>query len=362
MTGQAPVPLRARSRPPVAADASSRPIGRIISITPPLGLPPVPVPDDNPLTAETVELGRRLFFEKRFSLDGTVSCASCHDPKAGGADPSQFSIGVGGQVGGRNAPPVFNSAYNATQFWDGRASSLEQQAEGPVQNPVEMAHSLVGVERRLASDPTYIRLFELAFGPGRITYTMVERSIASYERTLLSGNSAFDRYFYGGDKTAMNESAIRGLKWFTTIPLDQPSCANCHRIFPDGATFAEARFHNTGVAWDPVKGVLKDLGRAAIDGLRQNSGAFRTSSLRNIALTAPYMHDGSMKTLDEVLNFYFQGGVHNPFISGALPGHVDGEPLTIPEADVPQAKRDLIEFLKALTGQVPPNAFAPEGH
>jgi cytochrome c peroxidase len=359
LTGQAPIPIRARSRPPLATDAGSRPIGRIITITPPLGLPPVPVPDDNPLTAETVDLGRRLFFEKSFSIDGTVSCATCHIPGAGGADPDRFSEGVDGQLGRRNAPTVFNAAYNPTQFWDGRASSLEQQAEGPVQNPVEMAHSLIGVERRLAANPTYVRLFELAFGPGRITFTMVEKSIASYERTLLSGNSAFDRYFYGGDKTAMNESAIRGLAWFTTIPLDQPSCANCHRIFPDSATFAEARFHNTGVAWDPLTGTLKDIGRGAFSSNRLDQGAFRTPTLRNIALTAPYMHDGSMKTLEEVLDFYFKGGVHNPFISGALPGHVDGEPLTVPADQVPQAKRDIIEFMKALTGNIPANASAP---
>jgi cytochrome c peroxidase len=318
------------------------------------------VPDDNPLTAETVALGRRLFFDKRFSMDNSTSCASCHDPNAGGADPNRVSVGVNGQLGSRNAPTVFNAAYNPTQFWDGRASSLEQQAEGPVQNPVEMAHSLVGVERRLASDPAYVRDFELAFGPGRITYSMVEKSISAYERTLLSGNSAFDRYFYGGDKTAMNESAIRGLGWFTTIPLDQPSCANCHRIFPTSATFAEERFHNTGGAWDPLTGTLKDIGRGAFSSNRLDQGAFRTPTLRNIALTAPYMHDGSMKTLEEVLDFYFQGGVHNPFISGALPGHVDGEPLTVPAAEVPQAKRDIIEFMKALTGNVPANAFAPE--
>jgi cytochrome c peroxidase len=359
LSGQAPLPLRARSRVAVEPDAGAMPIGRVITIKPPLGLPPVPVPADNPVTQETVDLGHRLFFDTRLSLDNTVACASCHLPNVAGASSEQFARGVGRQLGTRNVPSVFNAAYNATQFWDGRATSLEQQVEGPVENPVEMAHSITGVERRLAGDPSYVRLFEAAFGPGRITRTMIGKSIAAYERTLLSGNSPFDRYYYGGDKKALSASAIRGLKLFTTIPLDQPSCANCHRIFPNGATLAEARFHNTGVAWDTNTRTVKDPGRAAITGKPQDSGAFRTPTLRNVALTAPYMHDGSMKTLEEVVDFYFKGGVHNPYISGALPGHFDELALTIPEADRPQAKADLIEFMKSLTGETPANAGPP---
>ena len=358
LAGEAPIPIRARTRA-AQAEASPKPIGKPLVVKAPLGLPPVPVPPDNPITTETVELGRKLFFEKRFSLDGTVSCSSCHDPNKGGADPRQFSEGMNKQVGNRNAPTVFNAAYNPTQFLDGRAATLEEQAEGPVQNPVEMSHTLIGVERRLAADPEYIKLFEKAFGPGRITYKMAAKAIAAYERMLVSGNSPFDRYYYGGDKKAMNASAIRGLKLFTTIPLDTPACGNCHRIGPESATFAEPRFHNTGVAWDPEKGELKDPGRSAISGNRQDKGAFRTPTLRNIALTAPYMHDGSMKTLEDVVDFYLKGGVHNPFISGALPGHAEEEPVNIPEAEKPQVKKDLVEFMKALTGDLPPLAQPP---
>jgi cytochrome c peroxidase len=355
---QSTIPFRARTKPNAEPPARRAfPIGRPMTIPTPLGLPPVPIPADNPPTAETVALGHRLFFDKIFSRDNTVSCASCHDPKAGGADPRQFSEGVDGLKGNRNAPAIFNAAYNDTQFWDGRAVSLEHQAEGPVGNPVEFAHSLSGVVRKLMGNPVYVDLFAKAWGPGPITYEMVAKSIASYERTLVSGNSPFDRYQYGGDRTAMSESAIRGLRLFLDPSLKAANCISCHRIDEKFATFAEERFHNTGVAWDPRRGILMDMGRWAIVQRIRWQGAFRTPTLRNITLTGPYMHDGSMKTLEEVIDFYFEGGRPNPWISNDMPD--PGLP-DIPRDQQPQAKRDLVEFMKHLNGEVPALAGPPE--
>jgi len=353
------LPLRARSRAaavPGATAAPARPIGAPIAIPAPLGLPPVPIPPENPPTADTVALGRRLFFDKILSRDRTLSCASCHDPKHGMADPNPSSTGYLNQKGNRNAPTVLNAAYATPLFWDGRAPTLEKQAEGPVENPIELAHSLTGVERRLMSDPAYVALFAKAWGPGPITYDMVGKSIASYERTLVSGNSPFDRYYFGGDKTAMNESAIRGLQFFLDPSLRAANCVSCHRIDEGHATFTEARFHNTGVAFEAATGAIKDPGRSAINGDGRLTGGFRTVTLRNIALTAPYMHDGSMKTLEEVVDFYFEGGRTNPHISNDMPQ--PGLP-GIPKEQQPQAKKDLVEFMKALTGDMPPGASAP---
>ena len=328
------------------------PVGKPVTIPTPLGLPPVPIPADNPPTAETIALGRQLFNEKFLSRDHTVACASCHDSKTGFSDPRQFSAGVDRQLGGRHSMSLLNAAYHVTQFWDGRALSLEQQAEFPVRDPKEMAHSLVGVERRAAANPEYVRLFAQAFGPGPITYDMVAKSLASYERTLLSGNSAFDRYYYGGDKTAMSASAIRGLELFKDFTLDGPNCISCHRIEDKFATFTEPRFHNTGVSVDPATSEMRDLGRFEVTGDKKDQGAFKVLTLRNVALTAPYMHDGSMKTLEEVVDFYFEGGRKNPYLSGVVPHH--GVP-NIPVAKRGEARADLVAFMKALTGDMPAN-------
>ncbi|MEZ5357133.1 MAG: cytochrome c peroxidase, partial [Bryobacteraceae bacterium] len=252
---------------------------------------------------------------------------------------------------------VVNAVYSFSFFWDGRSLSLEQQARGPVQNPVEMAHSLEGVGRKLAADPTYVRMFERAFGPGAIVFDMVAKSIASYERTLISGNSPFDRYYYGKDQTAMNESAIRGLKQFLDATLDGPNCVSCHRIEPEHAIFTEVRFHNTGVAVDTATGAIRDRGRFLVTNAQKDLGAFKVPTLRNIALTAPYMHDGSMTTLEEVVRFYFQGGRPNPQLSGVMP-HA---PLHhLPPESQPQAVIDLVEFMKALTGEPPPLGSPPD--
>ncbi len=356
------IPPRARSyREPLAKRAKVFPIGKPVAIPAPLGLPPVPIPPDNPPTADTIALGRKLFFDKILSRDNTIACASCHDPKAGMADPRQFSLGVGEAKGTRNAPTVINAVYNNTQFWDGRAVSLEAQAEMPVPNDVEMQHSLVGVERRLNADPAYRALFEKAWGPGPITYEMAAKSIASYERALVAGNSPFDRYRYGGDKTAMNASAVRGMKLFMNPSLNGPSCISCHRIDEKYATFTDARFHNTGVAWNAETQQMTDQGRQAIhpnERGRQTIGAFKPPTLRNIALTAPYMHNGSMKTLEEVVDFYFEGGRKNPSLSQDAP-RLPFEASIVAPGQEAQAKRDIVEFLKALTSPLPALASAP---
>ncbi|MFB3922102.1 MAG: cytochrome-c peroxidase [Terriglobia bacterium] len=328
-----------------------KPIGAPIQIVAPLGLPPVPIPADNPPTAETVALGRRLYYDTALSVDNTISCASCHDPKFGFGDGHQFSDGVRGQKGDRNSPTVLNAAYYTTQFWDGRAGTLEQQAEGPVQNPVEMAHTLKGVEQRLNADPTYKAEFKKAFGADVITYDMVAKSIASFERTVVSGNSPFDKYLYGGDKKALSASARRGLEVFRNPK--RGNCAVCHTIDEKFALFTDNKFHNLGVGVKlNVNGEteLTDLGRFKVTNTEADKGAFRTPSIRNIALTAPYMHDGTHKNLKEVLDFYVGGGNSNP--------HRDKEihPLDFLTG---QEQADLIEFMKSLTGEMPPDVGPP---
>jgi cytochrome c peroxidase len=325
-----------------------RPLGTAITIDHPLGLPPVPVPADNPPTAETIVLGRRLYYDPILSADNTVSCATCHSPDQGFGDGKPVSDGIRGQKGGRNAPTVFNAAYYTLQFWDGRASSLEEQAEGPVQNPIEMGHTLEGAVRKLSADPSYRAGFERAFGPGPITYEMVGKAIASFERTVISGNSPFDRYFYGGDKKALSPLAQLGLEVFRDP--QRGNCTACHTIEASHALFMDNKFHNLGVGADG--GELQDLGRYDVTKNDADRGAFKTPSLRNIALTAPYMHDGSLATLKDVVDFYVGGGNSNPHLDKDLRPL---ESLTRRERDA------LVAFMESLTGEIPPEVGAPGG-
>lgn len=287
----------------------------------PLGLPPLEV-KHKPSAAE-VALGKKLFFDRKLSADGTIACASCHNPETGFADARRVSLGVGGKPGKRNAPTVLNAAYWQRQFWDGRAGSLEEQAAGPIGNSLEMDHKTESLLAKLNADPEYVK----AFG-GKIEMERVLAAIAAYERTLLSGNSAADRYLYGGDKSALSPAAVEGLKVFGR------HCVSCHRMEGQFGLFTDQRFHNLGVGVN-AEGELTDLGRG--------KGEFRTPSLRNVARTAPYMHDGSLKTLREVVDFYIGGGNSNPYL----------DPLIRP-FELSVAERDgLIAFLESLNGELP---------
>jgi cytochrome c peroxidase len=326
--------------------ADLKPIGTVVEIAAPLGLPPVPFPADNPPTEETISLGRRLYYDPALSVDNTVSCASCHSPEAGFSDGKPVSNGVSGKTGTRNSPTVFNSAYFEVQFWDGRSPSLENQAEGPVQNPVEMAHTLKGVEDRLNADASYREQFAKSFGPGPITYQMAEKAIASFERTVVSANSPFDRWKYGHDEKAVSDSVKRGFLVFSS--KDKGNCTACHMVGEKTALFTDNKFHNIGVGADIDK--LNDEGRYAVSKNEADRGAFKTPSLRNVALTGPYMHDGSLKTLKDVIDYYIGGGNSN--------AHLDKN-IRVLDFLSGQERADLQAFLESLTGEMPPNVGPP---
>ena len=240
------------------ASSPVMPAGKPVQIKAPLGLPPVPIPVDNPPTEDSIALGRRLYYDPQLSVDGTISCASCHAPQFAFSDDEPTSEGVGKKHGTRHAPTVINSAYSPLQFWDGRAPSLEEQAKGPMANPVEMAHTLDGVVKRLQADPKYPALFKKAWGTDQITIEMVAKSIASFERTVIAGDSPFDRFYYGHDSRALSPEAQRGLKIF--VDAKKGNCAVCHTIGKDSALFTDNRFHNLGVGAD-TRGNLSDVGR-----------------------------------------------------------------------------------------------------
>ena len=315
-----------------------KPLGTPLPTPESLGLPPVPVPADNPVTEDTVKLGQVLFFTTKLSKDGTISCASCHNPAKGFADPNPGSLGMGGQKGDRNAPSVQFAAYSPTQFWDGRAATLEEQALGPIANPIEMGHSLEGMEISLKADAQLTELFQKAFGAPP-SQAGVAKALAAFERMLPRGNSPFDKFQYGHDPKALNESAKRGLAIFKDPK--KGNCAVCHTIEAQYALFSDGKFHNLGVGMDE-NGELKDLGRYKVTKNDADRGAFKTPILRNVAQTAPYMHDGSQKTLKEVVDFYVGGGNSNP--------HLDKEikPLT---GLSKQDREDLVAFLESLTSE-----------
>jgi len=336
-----------------------------------LGLPPVPIPANNPQTVVKTELGDKLFHDKRFSVDGTVSCAKCHDDKQAFTDGLAVSVGHNGLTGTRNAPTVLNAAFNRSQFWDGREPDLEGQSKQPLINPVEHGLADYGpILDIIRKDAYYPAAFKTVFGVNseKITIDDVAKAIASFERTLVSGNSPFDRYYFKGQTDAMTEAQIRGFKLF----VGQGRCVSCHTIEQDHALFTDGRFHNIGIGINQIqqdvprlakafleaknKGgnvdvmVLSDkksseLGRFAVTDELSEIGAFKTPSLRNIELTAPYMHDGSLKTLKDVMIHYNNGGFNkagehvNDFLSGGI------RPLNLTDAQLD----DLAVFMKALT-------------
>ena len=326
---------------------SDRPIGAVVDIRAPLGLPPVPIPADNPPTAETIALGRKLFYDMRLSKDNTVSCASCHNPNLAFTDGRPLARGVGGMLGIRNAPTLLNAAYSPLQFWDGRAKSLEEQSAAPIENPLEMDQKHEVSVSKIGKDPAYQAEFAQAFGPGTVTLSKIQKSLASFERTLLSGNSPFDQYQYGGNKQALSPAAIHGLAIFQDP--QKGNCAVCHTIDKNYALFTDGKFHNTGAGVNGA-GDFTDLGRFNSTKIVTTKGEFKTPTLRDIALSAPYMHDGSLKTLHDVVDFYAGGGNSNPFLDKEM------KPLNLSAQD----RADLVKFLESLTGDMPTNAGPPE--
>ena len=298
----------------------------------PQGLPKLAVPADNPMTAEKVELGKLLYFDKRVSKDGTLSCATCHNPQEGWAEHEPTSTGIDKQKGGRNSPTVINSAYATAQFWDGRAASLEAQAVGPVANPIEMGSSMDAVIERFSKIPGYQERFQKVFGTP-VTEKGFAQAIAAFERTILSGNSPYDQ-FKAGNKNAMTEAQQRGLKTF-----EKSGCANCHTA----PLFSSYEYYNAGVDADKPK---PDEGRKAVTKKDEDTGAFRVPSLRDVANTAPYFHDGSVKSLEEAVALMAAGGKDNPHRSSDFDA-VRESKLTAAD------QKDLVEFLKALSGKYP---------
>lgn len=299
----------------------------LISI--PLGLEPeFRVPKENPLTPEKVSLGRKLFFDPILSKNQAISCATCHEAGHGFASSTALPIGVDGHPGRRNAPSLFNRVYAQIFFWDGRSPSLEAQALLPIQSPTEMGTSLDEMITRIRRREEYRQAFGAAFSDG-ISAKNLAAALASFERTLLSGNSPVDR-FRNGDVPAISISVRQGMWLFESRGL----CWKCHA----GRNFTDENFHNTGVSWG--KSPL-DLGRFEFTKEDGDRGRFKTPTLRNVAKTGPYMHDGSVGTLKEVVQFYNRGGSPNPNLDPIL------RPLDLSEDDV----QNLVSFLDALTGE-----------
>jgi cytochrome c peroxidase len=324
------------------------------------------VPSDNPMTRAKVELGRQLYFDKRLSVDATVSCADCHHPDHGYGFDTQFGVGVRGQTGNRNSPVSFNRIVSKAQFWDGRADSLEAQAVGPIANPIEMGNTHVAVVKFLGDNPGYRMQFQKVFGRDP-NIDDVGRAIAAFERVLVSGMSPYDaneplrklqeafaddladpealkkddpelyaKYSQAkalADQHPMSDSAKRGRALFFNT---RSNCSACHV----GVNFSDELYHNLGVGMDQAK---PDLGRFEQTKQEKDRGAFKTPTLRNIAQSGPYMHDGSQKTLEEVVDWYDKGGHPNPFLSDKI------KKLGL----TAQEKADLVEFMKALTGPLP---------
>jgi cytochrome c peroxidase len=314
--------------------------------------------DKNTLTRAKVELGRQLYFDPRLSADSTVSCASCHNPAEGYTAHTTTGVGIRGQKGGRNSPVSFNRILSGPQFWDGRADSLEAQAVGPIQNPIEMGFTHEGVVKRLGEIPVYKKQFEKIFG--ELTIDRVGQAIAAFERVLVTAPSPYDygeqlRAFAGLDEDdiaedpelaakykaakeaaeahPMSESAKRGRDIFFT---EKGNCTACHV----GANLADEKYHNLGIGMDKEN---PDLGRFVVTKDEKDTGAFKTPTVRNVALTAPYMHDGSVATLEEVVDWYDKGGHPNPHLSDKI------RPLKL----TAEEKADLVEFMKACTGPTP---------
>ncbi|REJ66947.1 MAG: cytochrome-c peroxidase [Planctomycetota bacterium] len=350
------------------ADASNH---RTLQVTLPMGLAAGQESmvglAENSLTRAKIELGRQLYFDGRLSKDGTISCASCHHPDEGYTRQTQFGVGIDDQEGGRNSPASYNRILSAAQFWDGRAASLEEQAVGPIANPIEMGNTHENCVATLAEVPGYKLQFDTIFEDG-LNIDNVGKAIAAFERTIVTGPSPFDYYepvrslrevigediddleglradepdlvadyekaLAASEKHPMSESAIRGREIFFG---NRGQCTACHV----GANLSDEKYHNLGVGMDKEK---PDLGRFEVTKVAADTGAFKTPTIRNVALTAPYMHDGSQKTLAEVVAWYNEGGHPNEHLSK------DVRKLNLSEQDM----KDLVAFMEACTGEFTP--------
>ena len=305
----------------------------------PQGLNPIrPIPADNPLTIEKVQLGRRLFFDPILSANYQVSCASCHLPNFHFASPDPLALGIQGSRGKRHAPSLVNGAYGRSFFWDGRVKTLEEQALKPIENPLELGFQVDSAVQRLNQDEQYQALFQKAFTDGT-NRTNLARALASFQRVLLAGNNPVDR-FMAGDYAALTDSERQGMWLFDS----RAGCWKCH----SGPNFTDEKLHNTGISWQntsPDRGLFNHTGKAA------DQGKFKTPSLRNIAETRPYMHDGSITSLWHVIEFYNEGGNRNPHLDPAI------KPLQLTTDEIVH----LIEFLKALTSNSDYQAAPPAG-
>ena len=290
-------------------------------------LPPVVAPPNNPPSSAKILLGKQLYFDTRLSSDDTVSCATCHDPAKGWSDSGPTSTGIRGQLGGRRSPPVSNSTYNPLQFWDGRAASLEEQAKGPIQNPIEMGNTHEVMVRTLETVPGYVDAFKRVFGEGPMTVQQVADAIAAFERTVVTTDSKFDRYARG-DHAALTPVEKQGLEIFN----GKGHCTACHW----GANFSDGRFHNIGVTEKDPKN--PDLGRYVVTRNPRDMGRFKTPTVRDAARRAPYLHNGSEATLDALVEFYDRGGDARQ--------HLD--PLIVPLGLSRQEKTALVAFIRAL--------------
>ena len=298
---------------------------------PPLGLDLyMRVPDDNPLTPAKVALGRMLFFDSLLSEDQSLACATCHDPGRAFTDGRPVSVGVFGRRGTRNVPTLVNRTYGASFFWDGRITTLEEQVLQPIQDPKEMDITVGEVVVRLEHDRVYSDLFQTAFGR-EVNDGDLAKALASFVRTILSGDGPIDRHL-NGDRDTLTERQLQGLRLFR----GKGNCTACHL----GPTFSDEQFHNTGVAWSD--GEWLDDGRFGVTGEETDRGRFKTPTLREIARTAPYMHDGSITTLEDVVEFYDRGGSSNPYLDPAI------RPLRLTADE----KRALLAFLSSLSGEV----------
>jgi cytochrome c peroxidase len=298
----------------------------ILTLNVPVGFPYPNIPADNQPTQNRIDLGKRIFFDPILSRDTTISCGSCHHTDKKFTDGLQFSLGIDGKHTSRNSMTILNTAYQPNMFWDGGVPSLEQQVLAPIENPNEMDFDINKVVARLNNHPEYPALFQKAYNQPPNVFTLT-RAIACYERTLFSGKSRYDDYLYDKDTTALTASEKNGMDIFFA---EKGECFHCHGEY----NFTNYSFRNNGLYLS-----YADSGRARITGLSTDVGKFKVPSLRNVEHTAPYMHDGSLATLEAVIEHYNSGGQAHPNKSG----------LILPLNLTAQEKQDLVNFLKALS-------------